>query len=174
MSKSVAKTLGLLPYQKADSPDYIRYDNERGIQGLLRMIDCGKFRYILFSMTIIKRLRQRHKRRYPVKLGLYKPLHDAFTEDISAKGLFIKTTKILSVGTHILIDLTLPNDSTVSIKGMVCWAKLSLNATGSSDDINKCGMGVEIKGFIVGEEIYRQHIAELNTIELNSIIHRKS
>ncbi|GAM10863.1 pilZ domain protein [Geobacter sp. OR-1] len=108
------------------------------------------------------RIIKRYKKRYEIRFGIYSPQRLAFTEDISANGLFIRTANITPVGTRILIDLILPNSDTVSIEGVVRWARNPPQTTTMAD---KCGMGVEIKLFIAGEASYRKHIAELNSRE---------
>jgi len=104
---------------------------------------------------------KRHKKQYRIRFGIYLPMCSALTEDISARGLFIKTVKIVPAGTLIEIELTMPNNNTVSMKGIVRWAKS--DPAHSSNILHESGMGVEITKFIRGEEIYQNLIAELQS-----------
>lgn len=111
-----------------------------------------------------KRNANRHKIRYAIKFGIHKPLLSAFTEDISAHGLFLRTSIVAPVGTRILIDLTLPNTEKVSIAGAVRWVE-----KGSSQNRNckNTGIGIEINRIISGEEQFRKLIAELKAMEIH-------
>lgn len=105
------------------------------------------------------RVINRHKTHCKLRFGIYSPRCIAFTEDISARGLLIKTDKVTPVGTRIVIELTLPNNDIVSFEGIVRWAK-SVPAQ-MVNIIRDGGMGVEITKFIIGEAIYLNHVTEL-------------
>ena len=106
-----------------------------------------------------KRDIKRHRKRLTVRFGIDAPNRLAYSDEISAHGIFIKTSNIVPPGTSIKIELTLPNNDLVIFEGMVRWAKRihpkMIHLT------NKCGMGVEITKFIIGETSYQQLIAEL-------------
>jgi len=107
-----------------------------------------------------KRDIKRHKKRLTVRFGIDAPNRLAYSEDISAHGLFIKTPNIIPPGTRIKIELALPNNDPVLVEGMIRWAKkvppqlihLAI----------KCGMGVEITRFVTGEASYQRLIDELH------------
>ena len=101
---------------------------------------------------------KRHKKRYSVKFGINSPTRLAFTEDISTDGLFIRTANIPHIGTRILVELTTPNNETVSFEGIVRWCKKVPPKL--LQMANKAGMGIRITRFITGETIYKQLIAE--------------
>jgi len=106
-----------------------------------------------------KRDIRRHKKRLSVRFGIDAPNRLAYSEDVSAHGLFIKTTNISSPGTCIKIELTLPNNDSVFVEGMVRWAKKVPPQL--IHQAKKCGMGVEITRFITGEASYQQLLAEM-------------
>jgi Tfp pilus assembly protein PilZ len=115
----------------------------------------------------VKRKASRHKNRYAIKFGIHKPMLPAFTEDVSAHGLFLRTTIVAPVGTRILIDLILPNNDKVSFVGVIRWVEM----VGSQvNKVNKAGIGVEIKNFLYGEAFYQKLIAELNSSEINQAL----
>ena len=58
-----------------------------------------------------KRAINRHKKRLTLKFGIEAPNKLAFTEDISAHGLFIKTVNILPLGSRVKVELTLSEAS---------------------------------------------------------------
>lgn len=70
-----------------------------------------------------KRSKDRIGKRLIVKFGTDKSDRLGFTEDISPTGLFIKTNIVSPPGTQLRIELTLPDDRTVLVAGVVMWAK---------------------------------------------------
>jgi len=98
-----------------------------------------------------KRSKNRIGKRLIVKFGTEKPDRLGFTEDVSPTGLFIKTNIVSPPGTQLRIELTLPNNSTILVAGVVVWAKqvphslvrfakkngMGLRLTQSSDDYNR-------------------------------------
>lgn len=107
-----------------------------------------------------KRDLKRHKKRLSLRFGTVAPTRLAFTEDVSSHGLFIKTTNICSPGTRIQIELTLPDDESVFVEGMVRWTKKV--PPQMIHLVKKSGMGVMIMKFIAGEEAFRRFITELH------------
>jgi Tfp pilus assembly protein PilZ len=99
-----------------------------------------------------KREIKRHKKQLTLRFGIL-----AFSADISANGIFIKTPNITPPGTIIMIELTLPDNEKVTFEGIVRWTKKVPPRLIHLE--NKCGMGVEIIQFITGEASYQQFIA---------------
>jgi CRP/FNR family cyclic AMP-dependent transcriptional regulator len=82
-------------------------------------------------------------------------LADAFSEDIGAGGLFLKTASPLPKGELFTLKLTLPDVSTpLSIGCEVAWVRPSSEATASK----KAGMGVQ---FVQISEADRQRLQQL-------------
>ena len=101
----------------------------------------------------------RLKKRITLKFGVNASTKVAFTEDLSPKGLFVKTGNPLPPGTMIKIELTMPDKNKVLLEGMIRWRK-----TGPPQAIHlniKIGMGVKILKFLSGEEYYRSFVDEI-------------
>lgn len=58
-----------------------------------------------------------------VKFGKDKPDKLGFTEDLSSGGMFIKTSLVLQPGSHLQIELTLPDHRVLLMAGQVMWAR---------------------------------------------------
>ena len=99
-----------------------------------------------------KRDIKRHKKQLALRFGIL-----AFSDDISANGIFIKTPNITPPGTIIRIELTLPNNEKVIFEAIVRWVKKVTPPLIHLE--NKFGMGVKITQFITGEASYQQFIA---------------
>jgi len=108
-----------------------------------------------------KRDTKRMNKRLAIRFGTDAPTRLAFTEDVSAHGLFIKTTNLCTPGTRIHIELTLPGDDAVFLEGMVRWTKKV--PPQAIHLVKKSGMGVMITKFIAGESAYREFIAGLHS-----------
>lgn len=102
----------------------------------------------------------RLKKRLPLKFGIDAPTKVAFTEDLSPKGLFVKTVSPMPPGTRVIIELTLPDGEIVLIEGMSRWRKSAPPQV--IHLVNKKGMGIKILRFISGEESYRRIMDEFN------------
>jgi hypothetical protein len=98
----------------------------------------------------------RMKKRLSVKIGTEAPNKLAFTEDLSANGLFVKTCSPHPPGTRVKIEVTMPDGNLVMLEGMSRWRK-SVPAQ-VIHLVNKKGMGIKILKFISGEEFYRNYI----------------
>lgn len=94
-----------------------------------------------------------------MKFGLEAPSRIAFTEDISASGMCIKTAFVCPPGSHLSIELTLPDGGLVQLKGVVVWAKKV--PPNMIHLIRKCGMGVRFTGIEAGEELFARLYDEL-------------
>ena len=82
----------------------------------------------------------RLSKRLFLKFGRSTPENIGFSGDISSTGIFIKTTYVLEPGTHVIIDLTLPDNRIIRLEGSVMWAKrIPPNLVRY---IKKSGMGV--------------------------------
>ncbi|ANA40804.1 MULTISPECIES: PilZ domain-containing protein [Geobacter] len=103
-----------------------------------------------------KRKAGRVKRRLSLRFGTDTPSRLAFTEDVSARGLFVKTTNLCPPGTLIQIELELPDGDPVFLEGMVRWSKKVPPQV--IHLVRKSGMGVRIIRFIAGEERYRRFV----------------
>ncbi|MBI3753855.1 MAG: PilZ domain-containing protein [Deltaproteobacteria bacterium] len=99
---------------------------------------------------------KRNIRRYPKRLqlrfGQDGPLHLAFTGDISATGLFVKTTRTYPPRTSLDIELITRDNIIINIKGVVMWAKTTPM---SLSHVAKAGMGIKIARILAGEEVYK-------------------
>ncbi len=107
-----------------------------------------------------KRVIARHKKRLSLRFGIEAANKLAFTEDVSAHGLFIKTVNILPLGCQVKVELVLPDGGFVSLEGMVRWSKRV--PPQMIHLVKKSGFGVRIMRFLEGEDNYRNMIAELH------------
>ncbi len=106
-----------------------------------------------------KRDCRRYRKRVQVRFGTDTPSKLAFTEEISALGMFIKTALIYPPGSRVTIEITLPDNSLVRFNGSIRWAKkVPPNMLHLA---RKCGFGVKILNFSSGEENYRKFLDEL-------------
>lgn len=101
----------------------------------------------------VKRLR----RRLSLRFGVDAPVRLAFTEDVTAHGMFIKTTNLYRPGTRIAIELILPDEKRVRLTGMIRWSKKVPPAM--IHLVRKAGIGVKILAFESGEDEFRQFLA---------------
>ncbi len=104
-----------------------------------------------------KRALKRYLRRLKVRYGVDKPTKLAFTEDICATGMFIRTYDVIKPGSTIYIEVYLSDDCKVLLKGLVKWIKkLPPAMVGQA---KKAGMGVHIVEILSGAEgAWRQFI----------------
>jgi hypothetical protein len=106
-----------------------------------------------------KRESRRHRKRFRVRFGVDTERFSSLTEDISPEGLFIQGARLFHPGTLVQVDLTLHDDSTVSLEGEVMWAKkVPRNLSGRSA---KGGMGIKITRIMEGADIYTRLCEEL-------------
>ena len=103
---------------------------------------------------------KRHRKRLTLKFGIDVPARLAFTEDISLQGMCIKTALVCPPGSRLKIELNLPDDSVVTMGGMVMWAKKV--PPNMIHLVKKCGMGVKITGISSGEDNYRMLCEDLH------------
>ena len=106
-----------------------------------------------------KRGRERKRKRLKLRFGTEYPKRVAFTEDLSTNGLFIVTAQPELPGTKLLLQITLPNEVEVIVRGRVRWAKkVPANLVHIA---KKGGMGIRFTQFEAGEQDYNQMISEL-------------
>ena len=107
---------------------------------------------------------KREKKRYPKRLkvcfGESEPDRLAYTSDVSEEGVFIKTAVPKFLNRHVLVHLTISEESQVLFEGRVKWAKRVPSAILHKHP--KAGFGVCISRFISGEENFRRLIRDLN------------
>lgn len=106
-----------------------------------------------------KRDTKRRKKRLKLRFGIDYPKRVAFTEDLSEFGIFVITGQPEPPGSKLLLQIILPDEAEVIVRGRVQWAKkVPPNLVRVS---KKGGMGVRLLDFEVGEEAYKKLIAEL-------------
>lgn len=103
-----------------------------------------------------KRSVNRLRRRLSLRFGVDSPVRLAFTEDVTAHGMFIKTTNLYPPGTRIAIELILPDEKRVLLTGMIRWSKKV--PPQMIHLVRKAGIGVKILTFQSGEEDFRQFL----------------
>ena len=95
-----------------------------------------------------KRYFKRHLKRLKVRYGPKQPIKLAFTEDITASGMFIRTHDVMKPGSIIFIEVYLSEDTKIMLKGRVMWAKkLPLAMVGQ---VRKAGIGIKIIEILSG------------------------
>lgn len=106
-----------------------------------------------------KRDLKRKKKRLKLRFGVDYPKRVAFTEDLSDCGIFVITGQPEPPGTKLLMQITLPDEAEVIVRGRVQWAKkVPPNLVRVA---KKGGMGVRLLSFELGEDAYRKLLAEL-------------
>jgi hypothetical protein len=107
-----------------------------------------------------KRKLDRHRKRYSLRFGSGEPTQFGFTEDISTTGIFIKSVNVCTIGSVILVELTIDKERKVLLEGRVMWAKKV--PPQMIHLVRKSGMGVHIIRFISGESDYSLLCEELS------------
>lgn len=103
------------------------------------------------------RYKKRHRKRISVNFGIDKVEKFGFTDDINHDGLFIRSAVVARPGVIIKVEIKHPQ-GLIALIGEVRWAKkVPPNVLHKL----KGGMGVQIKSFLAGEEIYRELCDEL-------------
>ncbi len=103
------------------------------------------------------RLNRRYRKRFSVHFGIDKADKFGFTDDINHDGLFIRSAVVAKPGVTIKIEIK-AQQGLIAMLGEVCWAK---KVPSSVLHKLKGGMGVQIKSFLVGKEIYHALCDEL-------------
>jgi hypothetical protein len=100
---------------------------------------------------------KRYRKRFSVGFGIGKIEKTGFTDDISAEGLFIRSSIVAPPGSIIMIEIMQPK-GVIALLGEVMWVKrIPPNILHRL----KGGMGIRIKSFQSGEEIYQAVCDEL-------------
>lgn len=104
------------------------------------------------------RFKKRHRKRVSVNFGIDKIEKFGFTDDIHHNGLFIRSAVVVKPGVNIKVEIRLPQ-GLIALVGEVRWGrKVPPNVLHKL----KGGMGVQIKSFVAGEELYRALCDELS------------
>ena len=103
------------------------------------------------------RYKKRHRKRFSINFGIDKVEKFGFTDDINHGGLFIRSAVVAKPGLTIKVEIKQPQ-GLIALIGEVKWAKKV-----PSNVLHKLkgGMGVEIKSFLAGEDIYHALCDEL-------------
>jgi len=103
------------------------------------------------------RFKKRHRKRISVKFGIDKIEKLGFTDDINHDGLFIRSAVVVMPGMTIKVEINHPQ-GLIALVGEVRWGKkIPPNVLHKV----KGGMGVQIKSFVTGEELYHALCDEL-------------
>ena len=103
------------------------------------------------------RYKKRHRKRITVNFGIDKIEKFGFTDDITHDGLFIRSAVVARPGATIMIEIQHPQE-VIALVGEVRWAK---KVPANVIHKLKGGMGVQIKSFQAGEELYHALCDEL-------------
>jgi hypothetical protein len=103
------------------------------------------------------RFKKRHRKRISINFGIDKVEKIGFTDDLNHGGLFIRSSATIKPGGTIRVEIK-QAEGLIALLGEVRWTKrVPLNVLHSM----KGGMGVQIKSFLAGEEIYHALCDEL-------------
>lgn len=96
------------------------------------------------------RYKKRHRKRISVNFGIENVAKFGFTDDINHDGLFIRSAVVVKPGVMIKVEIRQPQ-GLIALIGEVRWAKkVPPNVLHKL----KGGMGVQIKSFLAGEDLY--------------------
>lgn len=112
-------------------------------------------------MAAERRVMRRPRRRIQVRYGEQEPSRIAFTEDVHRDGLFLKTAQPLRPGTSLVMELLLPEYGTVTLQGIVQWARKV--PTPLIRVANKGGMGIRILKINTGSEGFCRYCTSLES-----------
>ena len=103
------------------------------------------------------RFKKRHRKRISVNFGIDKVEKFGFTDDINHDGLFIRAATVVILGVTIKVEIKHPQ-GLIALIGVVRWGKKV-----PSNVLHKLkgGMGVQIKSFVAGEDLYHALCDEL-------------
>lgn len=103
------------------------------------------------------RYKKRHRKRISLNFGIDKVEKFGFTDDINHGGLFIRSSVVAKPGVTIKVEIKQPQ-GLIAFLGEVRWAK---KVPPNVIHKMKGGMGVQIKSFVSGEDIYHALCDEL-------------
>ena len=89
-----------------------------------------------------KQKQVRRTKRIGIRFGVDRPSQLGFTIDVSEAGLFVKTTTVYPVQTPLVLEMRLPGQEALSLRGHVTWAKRIPPQL--ARHLKKAGMGVEL------------------------------
>ena len=107
-----------------------------------------------------KRDIKRHKKRLSIHFGIDEATRIAFTEDISATGMFIKTPNVCPPNTKIKVEFSLGENSKVELEARVMWAKKV--PQNLFHLVKKSGMGIRFLRFHSGHDNFKQFCESLS------------
>ena len=96
------------------------------------------------------RYKKRHRKRISVNFGIENVAKFGFTDDINHDGLFIRSAVVVKPGVKIKVEIKQPQ-GLIALIAEVRWAKkVPPNVLHKL----KGGMGVQIKAFLAGKDLY--------------------
>src|ERR1039457_5632 len=107
-----------------------------------------------------KRTINRFRKRLTIKFGIDGAHRVAFTEDISRTGICIKSAFVFNPGSKLVMELLMPDESIVNLKGVVVWAKRV--PPNMIHLIKKAGMGIMFTKIENGKELFEKLIADIH------------
>lgn len=107
----------------------------------------------------------RRSKRIEVRFGVERASYLGFTVDVSATGLFLKTTTVFPPHTELILEITLPDQRILSLRGEVMWAKRVPPQL--ARHVKKAGMGIEL---IEPSAAYREFAALLAVVPVSSTV----
>ena len=111
---------------------------------------------------VSKRTPERHKKRLSVHFGIEQANRVAFTEDVTIKGMFIRSCNVCPPNTRIRVEFSLENNAKVVLEARVMWAKKV--PQNLFHLVRKSGMGLRILRFISGREHFERFCDDLPPI----------
>ncbi|MBI5043528.1 MAG: PilZ domain-containing protein [Nitrospirae bacterium] len=102
-----------------------------------------------------KRIKNRVTKRLSVRFGASELNNNGITSNLSPTGIFIRTNSGLAPGTFVNIELTLPGDRILKLKGTVMWTK---RVHPKLAELSKNGMGIMLADI---PEEYAKFVTEL-------------
>ncbi|MEO6667490.1 MAG: PilZ domain-containing protein [Nitrospiria bacterium] len=107
----------------------------------------------------------RRTKRIEVRFGVERASYLGFTVDVSATGLFLKTSTVFPPQTDLVLELTLPDQGILSLRGTVMWSKRVPPQL--ARHVKKAGMGIEL---IEPSAAYREFVALLAVVPVPSAV----
>lgn len=102
-----------------------------------------------------KRIKDRVTKRLSVKFGASELNNNGLTSNLSLTGIFIRTNSGLAPGTPVNVELTLPDNRILNMKGTVMWTK---RVHPKLAEFSRNGMGIMLKD---NPEEYIKFVTEL-------------
>jgi hypothetical protein len=110
-----------------------------------------------------KRDIKRHKKRLSIHFGIGEATRVAFTEDISATGMFIKTANVCPPNSKIRIEFSLSEDKKIELEARVMWAKKV--PQNLFHLVKKSGMGVRFLRFVSGQDDFMRFCESVTAVK---------